>query len=208
MKRLKDILGFLITLVKPWKIVLPIFMLVISALITVLKFGKKNVTINLPVWAWTVLIFAALALYLLGKLVEFINRRKKASDSKLYGLLWRVPFLFFRFLIPLCPQEGCGCQVICKEIAQKPYQVYTNPMEINNFRLESEYVYECPILGKINGVPNEEISLLHHKTKLALKKRKRRLSRRHPSDFTPLRPVTRLSPNVRQFGECNKVRNP
>jgi len=170
MKRLKDILDFLITLVNAWKVVLPILVLVISALITVLKFGTKNITVTLPIWTWTVLILTALALYPIGKLAEYSIRRRKTPDFKLYGLHWRVPFLFFRFPIPLCPHEGCGHQVICEEIPPQPFRVVTSPAEINSFRLEYKYVYECPIHGKINGVPSEDISLLQHKAKLALKK--------------------------------------
>ena len=168
MKQIKELLDFLITLVNAWKVVLPILLLVLSAVIAVLKFGTQNITITLP--AWIFLIFIALALYPFGKFVEYAIKRKESPQFKLYGLIWKAPFISFLYPKPLCPHDGCGREVVCKEIPPQPMQVVTSLADFNNIKYEYRYFYECPIHGKINGVPSEDISFLQHKAKLAMKK--------------------------------------
>jgi len=169
MRRLREILEFLMSLVNAWKTLLPLIFLALSTIIAVLKFGNTIVTFSLPVWA--ILIVGVLALYPIAKLVEYGLKQGNIPPVKLYGLLWKAPFLPFRYPVPLCPHNDCRCEVICKRIPPPPIQHVTNLSDLNNrSRFESQYVYECPVHGKINGVPNEDISLLQHKARLAMRK--------------------------------------
>lgn len=168
MKRIKDFLDFLITLVNAWKIVLPVLLVVLSAAFTVLKIGNKNISINLPIWV--VVAIAVLALYPFAKLIEHLVNKKKSPNIKLYGLLWKPSFFSFRYPVPLCPHSNCERKVICRAIPPNPLKVVTSISEINNAKFEYRYIYECPIHGQINGVPNDEINLLQTKAKLAMTK--------------------------------------
>jgi hypothetical protein len=168
MKRIKDILDFIITLVTAWKVVLPVLLVVLSAIWAVLKYGRISITITLPVWV--LLIIGVLAGYPLVKFVEYFFKHNRTSDIALYKLLWRAPLLPSRPPIALCPRKDCGRQVICKVIPPQPYRVVSTISEMNNTRFENRYVYECPVHGEIAGVPNEEPSLLREKAKLAMRK--------------------------------------
>jgi hypothetical protein len=143
MKRIKEFLDLLISLVSAWKVVFPILLLVISAIFGVLELGNRNISINLP--AWAVIVLAVLALYPLAKLVEHTSKRKKSSNIKLYGLLWKPSLLSFRYPKPLCPYNDCGREVICTAIPPNPIRLVTSISELNNMKFEYKYIYECPI---------------------------------------------------------------
>jgi hypothetical protein len=168
MKRFKELLDFLITLVTAWKVVLPVLLIVGSAIWTVLKYGKILITVTLPIWV--ILVIGILAVYPLAKLIEYLLKHRRPSDFILNGLLWHAPLLPFRSPIALCPQKDCGCRVICKVIPPQHYRVVSTISEMNSLRFENRYVYECPIHGEIAGVPNEEPNLLREKAKSALRK--------------------------------------
>ncbi|MDP1624354.1 MAG: hypothetical protein Q8L64_01145 [bacterium] len=168
MKRIKEFLDFLITLVNAWKVVLPILLLCLSAVFAVLKIGNKNISINLPVWL--VIAIATLALYPFAKLIEHLVNKKRSPNIKVNGLLWKPSLFSFRYPEPLCPHNDCERKVICRVIPPNPLRVVTSISEINNAKFEYRYVYECPIHGQINGVPNDEISLLQEKAKAAFTK--------------------------------------
>ena len=167
MKRIKEFLDLLVSLVSAWKIILPILLLVVSVVITILKIGTKTIEISLPIWV--ILIIVLLAIYPFAKFVEYLRRRRNSAPVRLYGLLWKTRFLFSYFPIPLCPHDSCGREVICKEVSPNQYQVITSLNELRNAKFEYRYIYECPIHGAVNGVPNEDLSLLQHKAKLAMK---------------------------------------
>jgi hypothetical protein len=169
MKRIKDFLDFLDTLFSAWKIILPIIVFGFSVILAVSKIGNQNISLNLPVWA--IIAVAALALYPPAKLIEYLVRERKTPKIELYGLLWKPNSLSFLTPKPLCPHDDCGRSVICKIIPPNPFKVVSSISEINNTKFENRYIYECPIHGKISNVPNEEISLLQEKVKMAISKK-------------------------------------
>lgn len=168
MKRIKDFLDFIISLASAWKIVLPMFLFVLSAAVAVFKFGTQRFAINLPVWA--ILIIVILALYLFAKLIETFAKRKKVTYTKLYGLFWKPSLFSFQYPRPFCPHANCGKEIISKALPPNPVRLVTNITDINNMKFEYQYIYECPIHGRLNGVPSEDINILQEKAKLAMKK--------------------------------------
>jgi hypothetical protein len=165
---LKGILEFFILLVNAWKTFSPLILLVLSKIAAILKFS--NTTVPLPIWA--ILIIGVLALYPIARLLEYGLKRRSTSSVKLYGLLWKEPLLPWQYPVPLCPHNDCGREVVCREIPPPPIQLITNFSDLSNgSRFEYQYAYECPVHGKIDGVPNEDVRLLQHKVMLAIRRR-------------------------------------
>lgn len=165
MKRLKEFLDLLVSFSKAWPIILSALLIVLAAITRFSKFASQSVALSLPLWA--LILIVALAIYPLGKLVQFVASRRKAQLKRLNGFLWKTRLIGLP--VAICPREGCGCEVICKEIPPKSLQLITGIDDLRKANFEYSYQYECPVHGALGGIPNEPISLLQHKAKLAIK---------------------------------------
>jgi hypothetical protein len=168
MIKIKEIFDFIISLVTTWKLIFPIILIIFAAIGNLFNIGKRIIEIALPLWV--LLIISLFAFFPIAKLIIYILKRKSKSYKKLYGLLWKKPFLFFQNPQPYCPLENCDHQVICRFKPPKIYQAITSISNINNIDYEGLYFYECPIHGQLNGIPNEDITVLQKKARMALKK--------------------------------------
>ena len=165
MKRIREILDTLITLVAAGKVIWPWLLIIASGVLAIWRFGNRKVL--LPIWL--VVLASAIFIYVVAWfLLRLMGRRQ--HPFRLYGLLWRQPLLPFRFPVPLCPREGCGREVICKQVPPPSLQLVRSLSEWKSLDLQPHYIYECPIHGEISGVPDEDIELLQRKAKLAMKR--------------------------------------
>ncbi len=165
MKLIKNVLEFIITLIKAWKVVLPVLVFVVAEIVAIMKFSNQNIQFLLPVWATVIIFF--LALYPICKFVEFIIGIRTKEKFPLNGLLWKPSPFSFRYPEPLCPKKDCGREVICKIIPPKPFALVQSVSDFENVNYQNQYIYECPIHGRISAVPNEDIRILQKKAKLA-----------------------------------------
>jgi Na+-transporting methylmalonyl-CoA/oxaloacetate decarboxylase gamma subunit len=167
MKKLKEFLDLLVSFTKAWPIILSVLLLIFSAIVGVSEFAGRSFEFSLPLWA--VLFILALTAYPIGKLIEFIVLRRKAPLKLVGGLLWKAPFLSIGAPTAICPRQGCGHEVICKEIPPPQFHVITPRNNIQQANFEYSYQYECPIHGRIGGIPNEPMELLQRKAKIVFK---------------------------------------
>ena len=165
MKKLKELLDLLVSMAKAWPIIIAVLLVIVAAITRFSKFASQSITLSLPIWA--LILIAALAIYLLGKLFQFIASRRKGPLKQLNGLLCKTPV--FGSPIAVCPRKGCGCEVICMEIPPPPLKYVATVNDLQKARFEYSYEYECPVHGVLNGIPNEHINLLRKKAKLAFK---------------------------------------
>lgn len=168
MKRIKEFLDFLVSLVTTWKIIFPIIVIVLAAFLKIFKFATEIYTLSLPLWAF--IVISILAFYPIANFIKFIFTRRKVPYTNLYGLLWKPPFFSFNYPKPICPKKDCRREVICKTIMPRQLQLLTNLSDWENADFSNHFIYECPIHGQLNGVPDEPINCLTEKAKLALKK--------------------------------------
>jgi hypothetical protein len=165
MKRLKEFLDLLVSISKAWPIILSVLLAILAVITRFSEFAGQNIVLSLPLWA--ILLIFALAIYPIGKIIQFIASHKKTPLKRLSGLLWKSTV--FGYPIAVCPREGCGCEVICKEISPPSFHVITGINDLRQASFEYSYEYECPVHGMLSGVPNESMGLLQKKAKLSYK---------------------------------------
>ena len=168
MKKLKEFFDLLVSFTKAWPIILSVLLFIFSAIVGFSEFARRSFVFSLPLWG--VLLILALTAYPIGKLIEFIVLRRKAPLKLIDGLLWKAPFISIGAPTAICPRQGCGYEVICKEIPPPQFHLITprsNDMQKASF--EYSFQYECPIHGRIGGVPNEPMEWLQLKAKLVFK---------------------------------------
>ena len=165
MKRLKEFLDLLVSLSKAWPIIVSALLAVLAVIIRFSELAGQSIVLSLPLWA--IFLISALAIYPIGRGIQFIASRKKAPLKQLSGLLWKTPV--FGSPIAICPREGCGCEVICKEIPPPSFHVVTGINDLRKASFEYSYQYECPVHGTLSGTPNEPMGLLQRKAKLAFR---------------------------------------
>lgn len=167
MKKLKEFFDLLVSFAKAWPIILSILLVILAAIVGFSEFARRSFVFSLPLWV--VLLILALATYPIGKLIEFVVLRRQAPLKLLDGLLWKAPLFSFGSPTAICPRQGCGHEVICKEIPPPQIRVITGLNDLHQASFEYTYQYECPIHGHIGGVPNEPMGWLQRKAKLAFK---------------------------------------
>lgn len=169
MKKLKEFFDLLVSFTKAWPIILSVLLFILSAIVGVSEFARRSYVFSLPIWA--ILLILALIAYPIGKLIEFILLRRKAPLKLIDGLLWKAPLLSIGTPTAICPRQGCGHEVICKEIPPPQFHLITRSNTLQQARFEYSFQYECPIHGCIGGVPNEPMEWLQRKAKLVFNKK-------------------------------------
>ncbi|MCB8983136.1 MAG: hypothetical protein H6659_04885 [Ardenticatenaceae bacterium] len=165
MKRLKEFFDLLVSFSKAWPIILTVLLVILAAITEFSKFANQSFVLSLPLWA--LILIVALATYPLGKSIQFVVSRRKTPLKRLNGLLWRTRLIGIP--IAICPRNGCGCEVICKEIPPPSLQYVARIEDLRKASFQYSYQYECPVHGALEGIPNEPLSLLQQKAKLAFK---------------------------------------
>lgn len=169
MKKLKEFFDLLVSFAKAWPIIISVLLFILSLIVRFSEFARRSFVFSLPIWA--VLLILALIAYPIGKLIEFIVLRRKAPLKLINGLLWKAPLLLIGAPKPICPRKGCGHEVICIEIPPPQFHLITRSNDMQQANFEYSFQYECPIHGRIGGVPNEPLELLQHKAKLIFNKK-------------------------------------
>ncbi|MCA9944740.1 MAG: hypothetical protein KC449_14720 [Anaerolineales bacterium] len=81
-----------------------------------------------------------------------------------YGnLLWKPKFA--RGLVPFCPREGCGCEIVCERIPPPKMQIISSSEDVKDLQTSYRYEYTCPLHGVISGVPNVSYERLRRNAK-------------------------------------------
>jgi lipid-A-disaccharide synthase-like uncharacterized protein len=142
-----------------------VLLIILAAFTRFSELAGQSIVLSLPLWA--LILISALAIYPIGRVIQFIASRKKAPLKRLSGLLWKTAV--FGLPIAICPRERCGCEVICKEIPPPSFHVVTGLNDLRTASFEYSYQYACPVHGALSGIPNEPIGLLQKKAKLAFK---------------------------------------
>jgi hypothetical protein len=160
-KRFKELVELLVNLQKLAPLLLGTLVIVVSIVAGLAGIGRLSVQINLPLPV--IIAVSALALYPVAKFVQWWFRPLKPFGYS--GLLWRPSHLSFGFPIPLCPHENCGCEVFC-EGKPPPALQFIGVGTSNRIVTEETFIYECPIHGRVGGIPNEDVAVLQRKAKL------------------------------------------
>jgi len=167
MKRIKEFLDFLISVITIWKIIFPIILILVAVIGNLFEIGTQIIQLKLPLWIIVTISF--LSLYpIVDLFVHLLTRRKITKE--LYGLLWKKPLLPFGYPQPYCPRENCGHKVLCRVVPPKPVHLMLSISDYNNIDLANHYYYECPIHDRLSGVPDEDIKVLQEKARLAMQK--------------------------------------
>lgn len=158
MKTFKDFLDFVNALVRAWPIMISALALLISIIVGLSSVGTIIFQLSVPL---PLLIAAsALMLYPIAKVLQWLTRRT-IKPFKYAGLLWKPSRLSFRYPIPLCPRDGCGCEIIFKAVPSVNIETLSGPFL--QARSSYRFTYECPIHGILSGVPDSEIAELQRK---------------------------------------------
>jgi hypothetical protein len=164
MKLLKSVLDFFGAVVKAWPILALILGAVVSLIIGLTKIAKTVVPINIPL---PLLILAgAFISYPFLKFIQWLVTRPM-QPFHYAGLLWKPSKLTFLHPKPLCPREGCGCEI--RGILTTSADIVEKPKLSSPFikvTAGNHYRYECPKHGVLSGVPDEPISYLQDKAHL------------------------------------------
>jgi hypothetical protein len=170
MKWIKNLINLLVDLVTTWKVIYPIMLIIAGKLTNLFQFSTRIITINLPLWI--LVLISILAFYPIGNLIKFLFSRRNISNEKLYGLRWKKPIFPLENPQAYCSHSDCECRVFCKITSPEPIQIIGGINHSNNIDTQYHYHYECPIHGRLSGIPNEDIDILKKKAREALKKRK------------------------------------
>jgi hypothetical protein len=165
MKTLKQVLDFIRSLFKAWPYLVIIIGWLVSAILWFIKVGQTEIVLSIPLSL--LLIIVTLALYPVAKFIQVIVQKVKRSPFIFSGLLWKSSFIGYPR--PLCPDQGCGQKVFYKIVQPPPVQV-VHPNDWGRVNLRESYVYECPVHGKIDSVPNWPINELKEKAKAVQQK--------------------------------------
>lgn len=169
MKKLKEFLDLLVSIVKVWPIILSVLLFISSVIVGLSKFASTNLVFSLPIWA--VLLILALMVYPIGMVIKWIILQRKAPPKHVNGLLWKAPLFSFGTPTAICPRQGCGHEIFCKEIPPPQVHLITRTKDFHQANFEYSYQYECPIHGHIGGVPNEPLEWLERKAMLVFMKK-------------------------------------
>lgn len=166
--KLKELIELVLNLNKFIKyIIVPLIGILIIFSKSAFSLISKNVIINLPIWLCIVIV--SLAVYPILKIIELLIHKNTIKSIRLYGLLWKISHNPFKKIIPFCPIIECNTEVICKITPPQSVQ-RMNPRQQNlGVDFTDHYTYVCPNHGRINGVPDEDITLLSKKALLAFK---------------------------------------
>jgi hypothetical protein len=164
MKRLKEFLDFLITLRQAWPILVWALLLLLSLVLGLTNAANKTIQFSIPLPLLVAAI--AFAIYPILKFIQWLaSKPMKPFENS--GLLWKPSKLSFHYPKPLCPKEGCGCEIIVKVVPSVNigHAAATN-LPILTAHTKYSYTFECPIHGVISGVPDEDIEVLQHKARM------------------------------------------
>jgi hypothetical protein len=99
MKRMKDFLDFLGSLVKAWPALVVIAGLLVSVALAPTQIASTVVSLSIPLPLF--IAIAALALYPIAKLVQRLFEHRKQEPFSYSGLLWKPALLGFRYPRPV-----------------------------------------------------------------------------------------------------------
>lgn len=146
---MKKLVEFLVTL----KSLIELGGLILAAILTLIAWlmGIASIPIILPLGV-AIFLVAICGWQLLTICIKLIQPRSVKLFSY-RGLLWKPRLFWFDNPIPICPHEGCGCEVSAKREPDVRVRSSNAPL----LRVDTVYVYtyECPRHGKLNGVPSD-----------------------------------------------------
>jgi len=162
MKRIKDFLDLIVTVVKAWPYLLVGLTVVFSIVVWLAGFGATMVQFAMPLPL--VVVFIALAIYPIVKTIEWLLRKKSLQVFPFNGLLWKPSRFRFKYPAPICPEKDCGCEVFCK-VEQS---ISIRPVQPGIFEPQAKdhFAYECPVHGVLHDVPDISIRELQIKARL------------------------------------------
>lgn len=162
MKRIKDFLDLIVTVVKAWPYLLVGLTFVLSIVAWLAGFGSTMVQFALPLPL--VLVFIALAIYPIAKTIVWFLRKRSLQVFPFNGLLWKPSRFRFRYPTPICPEKDCGCEVFCK-VEQSNFLRPVQPGIVKQ-QAKDHFSYECPVHGVLHNVPDIDILELQMKARL------------------------------------------
>jgi hypothetical protein len=169
MKRMKDFLDFLGSLVKAWPALVVIAGLLVSVALAPTQIASTVVSLSIPLPLF--IAIAALALYPIAKLVQRLFEHRKQEPFSYSGLLWKPALLGFRYPRPVCPRQDYGCEVSSRSLTPQQEPRISGPFM--TIETQYAYAYECPIHGQLS-VSNEPIEELQRKARQVQQQQQRR----------------------------------
>ena len=149
MRFLKRILDLINSLVKAWPYLIIVLGWITSAILWLVRVGQLNVILSIPLSL--LIAIAALALYPVAKTIQFAVERMRTPSFEYCGLLWKPSIIGHSR--PFCLVQGCGRKVFYKILEPAPVRLM-HPNDWSKANWGNTYIYECPLHGRIQSVPN------------------------------------------------------
>jgi hypothetical protein len=150
MKKIKEYLNLISAIYNAWPVVLIIASFIGAAISYLTGIGNRIIAIWLPLWV-VVLIFG-FSLYPFAKLIQWFFVKRQEPLFLYQNFLWKTGLFSFRYPIPICPRENCGCQVICRpedkpSVSNSDHPIYGSAVLFPV--IKRRYIYECPRHGQL-----------------------------------------------------------
>lgn len=158
MKRLKEFLDFIVSLVQALPYIWGFLVLAVAVIIglaTNIESTTVHVSLSLPL----VIALIALAIYPVAKSVEWLFKARSAPPFPYNGLMWKPAWFGFGKPTPFCPVPNCSFEVHHRSeqnLSIRPVSGYGPMLQT---RTNDMHYYVCPIHGKVAQNEYEEDEL-------------------------------------------------
>jgi hypothetical protein len=163
MRKLKELFDLIFSIGRAWQYILPIAFVIGTAVYTFVH-GTASATIQFRIPFLLFITIILLALYPPAKFLEWAFKKNAPRPFQFFNLLWKPSRWSFIYPSPICPEPGCGYQVIYRiepRIFMEPVGDGYHKQAITR----ELHIYECFKHGKLN-VPDISIRELRENARI------------------------------------------